>query len=196
MTSRRNEDIIPQEEDTMGKTFSRRGSISAVMNLGNRSLAANVCRLQYLENQREHFSSSFLVSLAKHLWLCCKLKQENADFLYHSSHSNRPLWLHTYETMRSHIRCITHTHTHQTGVTAQALLHVAMEIQSGAHKRVPWCRNNEWSRSTRESPERLWLRYGRGLGGGSSQDCKWLITMVSKSPKSGCSPSKWPFHGL
>eukprot|EP00434_Breviolum_minutum_P032535 symbB.v1.2.028773.t1/scaffold3081.1/size64104/1 len=29
-------DIIPQEEDTMGKTFSRRGSISAVMNLGNR----------------------------------------------------------------------------------------------------------------------------------------------------------------
>ena len=25
---------------------------------------------------------------------------------------------------------------------------------------------------------------------------KWLITMVSKSPKRGCSPSKWPFHGL
>ena len=25
---------------------------------------------------------------------------------------------------------------------------------------------------------------------------KWLITMVSKSPKWGCSPSKWPFHGL
>ena len=108
MTSRRNEDIIPQEEDTMGKTFSRRGSISAVMNLGNRSLAANVCHLQYLENLREHFPSIFL---AKHLWVCCKLKQENADFLYRL-HSNRPLWLHTYETMRSHIRCITHTHTH------------------------------------------------------------------------------------
>ena len=25
---------------------------------------------------------------------------------------------------------------------------------------------------------------------------KWLITMVSKSPKWGCSPYKWPFHGL
>ena len=118
MTSRRNEDIIPQEEDTMGKTFSRRGSISAVMNLGNRSLAANVCHLQYLENLREHFPSIFL---AKHLWVCCKLKQENADFLYRL-HSNRPLWLHTYETMRSHIRCITHTHTsnpgHRTGPVA------------------------------------------------------------------------------
>ena len=25
---------------------------------------------------------------------------------------------------------------------------------------------------------------------------KWLITMVSKSPKEVCSPSKWPFHSL
>ena len=25
---------------------------------------------------------------------------------------------------------------------------------------------------------------------------KWLVTMVSKSPKWGCSPYKWPFHGL
>ena len=26
---------------------------------------------------------------------------------------------------------------------------------------------------------------------------KWLITMVSKSPKWGCgTPFKWPFHGL
>ncbi len=25
---------------------------------------------------------------------------------------------------------------------------------------------------------------------------KWLITMVSKPPNWGCSPSKWPFHGL
>ena len=26
--------------------------------------------------------------------------------------------------------------------------------------------------------------------------CKWLTTMVSKSPKWGYSPYKWPFHGL
>ena len=26
--------------------------------------------------------------------------------------------------------------------------------------------------------------------------CKWLMTMVSKFPKWGYSPYKWPFHGL
>lgn len=113
MTSRRNdiEDIIPQEEDTLGKTFSRRGSISAVMNLGNRSLAPNVCHPQYLENFREHFSSIFLVSLAKHLWLCCKLKQENADFFVpHITFQQTTLAPHLWN---HEVRYpLYHTHTH------------------------------------------------------------------------------------
>lgn len=118
MTSRRNdiEDIIPQEEDTLGKTFSRRGSISAVMNLGNRSLAPNVCHPQYLENFREHFSSIFLVSLAKHLWLCCKLKQENADFFVpHITFQQTTLAPHLWNHEVRYPLYHTHTHTSNRG---------------------------------------------------------------------------------
>lgn len=119
MTSRRNEDIIPQEEDAMGKTFSRRasisGGISAVMKLGNRSLAANVCHLQYLDSQREHFSGQ----PCKTSLVCCKLKQENADFLWGfldlSTAQHIPPDHCAYETTRTDIElhittcCISHT---------------------------------------------------------------------------------------
>ena len=42
---------------------------------------------------------------------------------------------------------------------------------------------------------REWLR-GKTPAWRITPVSMWLLSMISKSPKYGCSPSKWPFHGF